>query len=369
MGTDLANVSIKHDFFRPDEKAASRGQNEPILKMLNPIVETTRGAELVAPSQMARINGIALDTSGKPVNSVTINGMDVKYDRVLHFFDTTITLAEGVNSITVNAKDDSGNIATSRFDMELKSELVTTVQEGKNYFLGIGINQYISWPKLNNAVRDIYSFDSLLRNRFGYNDSTITLLLDSNATKSRIVNTIRSYIRRASPNDNIIIYFSGHGNEDPDIKGNYYFIPQEGDKSDVNTYCSSYDIIKAFENIKARHCVLVMDACYSGMITNVVDQEKSIITSSDTGDAPDKLPSKWIITSGTATKVSDGIAGTNSPFAKILIGYLKDHSDPESLKVSKLIDYLVNSIPKSEEQVPLGKRIQGRGEIIFKVVH
>ncbi len=110
-----------------------------------------------------------------------------------------------------------------------------------------------------------------------------------------------------------------------------------------------------------------MDACFSGLISNSVygTQKMSLVNSNQN---PMDLPSKWILTSGRATKVSDGIPGTNSPFASVMINYLRDNNDQTRLTISKLIEYLKDNVPKfNRQQIPFGMSISGEGELSFKM--
>jgi glycosylphosphatidylinositol transamidase (GPIT) subunit GPI8 len=206
-----------------------------------------------------------------------------------------------------------------------------------------------------------------VQTKFGFD--SIHLLLDTAATRKNIITSIRGFLKNAGPNDNIIIYLSGHGNEDQLADGDYYFIPQEADADDVSGAVKSSDIVDNFKKIRAKRCLLIVDACYSGMITNSVNTANQPITSSGDKLATENSPTKWIITSGRATKVSDGEKGKNSPFAAVLINYLREHDDEPSLKMSKLIEFLKEKVHELNKlQEPLGIPIEGRGEWIFKPV-
>ena len=123
-----------------------------------------------------------------------------------------------------------------------------------------------------------------------------------------------------------------------------------------------------FKNIKAKHCLLIMDACYSGLISNSANKQQ--ISVGNANKNPADLPSKWIITSGRATKVSDGVPGTNSTSTSVMLSYLKDNTDESKLTISKLIDYLKDNVPKfNKQQIPFGVSIAGEGELTFKIAN
>jgi hypothetical protein len=248
----------------------------------------------------------------------------------------------------------------------LKKDNADAAVKGTNYFLGIAIDQYKVWPPLYNARNDVDSLSKLLQEKFGFLPAHISLLTDGDATRKNIIKQLRTFLVTAKPNDNIIVYFSGHGNKDQLSDGDYYFIPTDGEADDVSSNVKSTDIIDNFRNIKAKHCLLIMDACFSGLISNAANKQQ--ISVGNANKNPADLPSKWIITSGRATKVSDGPPGTNSPFASVMLSYLRDNQDEAKLTTSKLIDYLKDNVPKfNKQQIPFGTSIAGEGELVFRI--
>ncbi|MDZ4796295.1 MAG: caspase family protein [Bacteroidota bacterium] len=363
-GSPLNKIGMVQELYIPEKTTVSRDAENVLIKLVTPKVSVERGAIVSAMAESYDINGFALCKDNKPVKTLKINGQPVKYDQELKFFENTIRLSDGINKVVIEATDEAGFTATRILQLELKNKTVVAAGKGKNYFLGIGIDTYKTWPVLNNAKNDVVVFSKLLETKFGFD--SINLLLDGAATRTGIINQIRRFLKIAGPNDNIIIYLSGHGNEDQLADGDYYFIPQEADADDVASAVKSTDIMDNFKKIKAKRCLLIVDACYSGMITNSVNPTNQPITSSDDNLSPENANCKWIITSGRATKVLDGDPGKNSPFASVLINYLREHDDLPSLKMSKLIEFLkdkVNALNKLQE--PLGIPIEGRGEWIF----
>ena len=97
-----------------------------------------------------------------------------------------------------------------------------SVKKGKNYILAIGIDDYTHCPKLNNAVKDIRDFVTLMTDKFGFHENShITVLCNSEATSERIFKALEHLIDRVETVDNVLIYFSGHG-EFSNIWGGYW---------------------------------------------------------------------------------------------------------------------------------------------------
>jgi hypothetical protein len=367
-GSPLNKITLTQQVLTRQEKVATRGNNI-IIKLVSPRISNEREGVLSALSRDYSVNGFALTEDNKPVKTIMINGEKVEYDESLKFFDKIISLSPGKNKIVIEAFDAKGFSGAKTIEVELqKSDVVDATARGINYFLGIGIDDYKVWPQLFNAKNDVTSFSNLLAEKFGYNTADVRLLLDTAATRKNIIKQIRSFLTKVKPNDNVVIYFSGHGNKDQLADGDYYFIPYDGDADDVSSDVKSTDIIDNFKNIRARHCLLIIDACFSGLIANSVNNTSQKISVANSYKNPEELPSKWIITSGRATKVSDGEPGTNSPFASVMINYLKENNDESLLKISKLISFLKDNVPKFNKlQTPFGMSIAGEGELTFKI--
>ncbi len=366
-GTALNKIGLAQALFQPGTITTMRDGESIFIKLITPKVSNERGITIPAPSQQYDINGFAMSVDNKPVKSLKINNEPVNYDANLKFFEHTINLSYGVNKVIIEATDEKGFTAVRTLEFELKNNnTVLAGGKGKSYFLGIGIDNYKTWPILNNAKNDVVRFAELLKTKYGFDSSF--LLLDEQATRKNIINKIREFLKKTGPNDNVVIYLSGHGNEDQLADGDYYFIPQEAEADDVTGAVKSTDIVDNFKKIRAKRCLLIVDACYSGMITNSVNPTGQPLTSGTDVESAENAPCKWIVTSGRATKVSDGEKGKNSPFATVLINYLREHEDDASLKMPRLIDFLKEKVKElSKQQEPFGMPIEGRGEWIFRM--
>lgn len=366
-GTPLNKISLQQQLFTEKTVIATRG-TAIVIKLISPKITPDKGLTQQALTDEYTINGFALTEENNAVKTVKINGEEVAYDKSLKFFDKIIQLEPGNNKIVIEAIDEKGFTESKILDVLLPPKNTDLPVKGTNYFLGIGIDKYQIWPPLFNARNDVDSLSKLLQTKFGYQPANIKTLLDSAASRKNIIKQIRTFLVSAKPTDNIIIYFSGHGNKDQLSDGDYYFIPSDGEADDISSNVKSTDIMDNFKNIKAKHCLLIMDACFSGLISNSINKQQ--ISVGNANKNPADLPSKWIITSGRATKVSDGIPGTNSPFAAVMLNYLKDNTDESKLTINKLIEYLKDNVPKfNKQQIPFGTSISGEGELTFKIAN
>jgi hypothetical protein len=297
------------------------------------------------------VRGIVTDESG--VRSLKINGREVPLKDNGNFV-INIPLSMGENYVNIEVTDVNDNIALRKFVITRKSadgeEYNPAV--AKNFLLIVGINNYQYWPKLNNAVKDVNDLASVLMTKYGFEFSNVTILKDEQATRSNIYNSMRSLIEKVSPQDNLVVYFSGHGYFD-DLLNEGYWIPAEAHVGASGEYISNTEILKVLGNINSQHTFLVADACFSGAL--FADARRGYT------ENVEKFKSRWGLTSGRLEVVSDGAVGTNSPFATRFIEYLKNNTK-QKFAVSELIQYVKTQVAEDTKQTPLGNPLKTLGD-------
>ena len=80
------------------------------------------------------------------------------------------------------------------------------VKFGKYHALIIGVQNYISYDPLKTPISDAKAIANVLEQRYGFETTT---LLD--ADFSSIVGGIVELSTKIGPDDNVLIYFAGHG--------------------------------------------------------------------------------------------------------------------------------------------------------------
>lgn len=220
---------------------------------------------------------------------------------------------------------------------------------GKNHLLVIAINDYIHCSKLNNAVRDVDAFIKLMTTRYHFDLAHVISLKDSQATKKNIERAFDRLIDQVEKNDNLVVYFSGHGRFHKSRGG--FWIPVEAGPTDKDwvDYISN-DLIKTYlARIKSFHTFLIADSCFSGAFFAEIGKEKNLINRVDTE------PSRWALTSGKKEVVSDGKAGANSPFATALLSVLEKAAAPPS--VMQICTLVMEKVAANEFQTPMGSAL------------
>ena len=224
---------------------------------------------------------------------------------------------------------------------------------GTNYLLAIAINDYLHCSKLNNAVRDAEAFIELLTTRYHFDPTHVTFIKDADANERRIRRAFDRLIDVVTEQDNLIVYFSGHGRHH-ERRGGYWIPVEAGTNDDDWADYISNDTIKSYlSKIKSFHTFLIADSCFSGSL--FIDKSKEKFS----GDRRDTDPSRWGLTSGKKEIVSDGRPGTHSPFATALLDVLRKADQPPG--VMRICDLVLEKVAANAEQTPMGSPLQVPG--------
>ncbi len=209
---------------------------------------------------------------------------------------------------------------------------------GNYYALIIGIDAYREWNPLQTAVKDATGLRDILVARYGFDKEHVVLLVDEEASRSRITMALRNLVAGLGKTDNLLIYYAGHGQID-DLSGDGYWIPAEGKLKDPSTWVA-HSMVKnllSSDSVRAKNIILVADACYSGTLL----REGPSMLSIDRSDYANKLraaaakPSRQVITSGGMEPVADGGRDGHSLFAYYFLKALKDN-DREVIDLENL---------------------------------
>jgi hypothetical protein len=121
----------------------------------------------------------------------------------------------------------------------------------------IGISSYIHMPALRFTDDDAYRFYAFLKSPQGGGipDEQIKILIDEEATRKRILETLRDVFGRADTNDLVMLYYSGHG-----LKGAFVPIDFDG----YNNKIFHTEINQLLEKSAAKYKLCIADACHSG---------------------------------------------------------------------------------------------------------
>lgn len=154
------------------------------------------------------------------------------------------------------------------------------------------------------------------------NDYTIRLY-DSLATRQNIYDTLGKLINILGKNDYLILFFSGHGHYDSTFNVGSW-IPVDAEVARFSDYIKNTEIVDAIGQMKAKHVLIIADACFSGTFftkatsMEILDYEL------------EKRASRWALTSGRKELVTVG-----STFANCIVSSLRNNNN-QSIKISRL---------------------------------
>ncbi len=236
-------------------------------------------------------------------------------------------------------------------------------KKGDNHLLVIGINQYqdSSIPKLRNARKDAEAVVKVLQENYGFDTKCCNTFFDEQASHDNITEILEDLPNRIQAEDNLLIYFAGHGNFNKITKIGY-LLPADARWGKPNSYIPHSTMLDYVRAINSRHTFLILDSCFSGALFRNVGDNRSATTNLE------RFPSRWGLAAGQIEEVSDGFYNDNSPFAKALLTYLQ--TAPDTFLASDLIQHVKNAVPNNAAQQPHGgilhKVGDQQGEMVFR---
>jgi len=285
-------------------------------------------------------------------------------------FSKNITLVQGDNRFTIKTIDKFNNTSELQFTVTRKTRVVTnqttySVTEentgitGTYYALLIANNNYTdpNIPTLNEPINDATKLYNTLTTFYTFNKENVLFL--KNATYEQMISAFDDLANKITPNDNILIFYAGHGWWD-DLRNLGYWLPVDAKQSNTAFWIPNSRISDYMSSIKSKHTLLIADACFSGSIF------KTRSAFSDAQPSINKLyamPSKKAMTSGNLKVVPD-----KSVFLQYLVKRLNDN--PEKYISSDMLfasfrTAVLNNSPTEPQYGTIQNAGDEGGEFIF----
>jgi hypothetical protein len=146
------------------------------------------------------------------------------------------------------------------------------VKQGRSLVVTIGINKYVHWQELKNAVQDAIGLQQTLIDKLGFS-APIPPLLNEAATKAAIESLIEDRLREElQEDDNLVLFFAGHGHTRVDKLGSKvvgetgFIVPVEarGPKEYWSDYIKIDPLLQSISRLPAKHILVILDSCHSG---------------------------------------------------------------------------------------------------------
>ncbi|MDO9333825.1 MAG: caspase family protein [Dehalococcoidales bacterium] len=234
----------------------------------------------------------------------------------------------------------------------------------------VGINNYQHASPLGYAVNDAHAIAELLINNFGFDQTNVIVIDNTDATRANIIDSFLSFTTNSNSDDRIIFFFAGHGHTLSGRRGEVGFlVPYDGNPQNVSTLIRWDELTSNGELIPAKHMLFIMDACYGGL---------AITRSLPPGSMrflKDMLLrySRQVLTAGKANEVvadSGGPIPHHSVFTGHLIEALqgKASSTDGIITANGVMAYVYSHVGKDQHshQTPHYGFIDGDGDLIFK---
>jgi hypothetical protein len=182
----------------------------------------------------------------------------------------------------------------------------------------IGIDSYKDpgIPDLDNPVVDAQSVYRSLTANYTFDPENVTMM--ENPKRSEIIRELDGLRDKISENDNLLIFFAGHGFWDEDANVGYW-LPSDATRETTADWFRNSTLVTYLQAIHSRHTLLITDACFAGSIfkSRSVNMDKEIVY-----DRIYDIPSRKAMTSGAMTEVPD-----KSAFVKYLVKRLDENQE------------------------------------------
>jgi hypothetical protein len=280
-------------------------------------------------------------------------------------FASTLSLEPGENEIRVKSMDEYNNMQEVVFVIDYQPPVVTLadrIRENSIYYgLIIGINKYDDQriPDLENPVRDAQSVYKCLTSHYTFDPENVTLL--KNPGRGDIIRELDALRGKVSHEDNLLVFFAGHGywDEEADIG---YWLPSDASRTSTAEWFRNGALVDYLQAIKSKHTLLITDACFAGSIfkSRSVPMNNEVVY-----DRIYEIPSRKAMTSGAMTEVPD-----KSAFVRYLVKRLEDNEDQYltseelfySFKMAVISNSSSNVLPQYGEILRAGNE---GGDFIF----
>lgn len=188
---------------------------------------------------------------------------------------------------------------------------------GDYHALVIGNIDYRHLPDLETARTDAEEISDVLAHQYGFQTRLIV-----NGTRIKILTALDQYRGILGENDNLLIYYAGHGYFDKAVDRGYW-LPVDSEQTATANWISTADITDKLKAYRAKHVTVVVDSCYSGALTRGVHIR---IPEAGYLQRIVQKRTRTVLTSGGLEPVVDGGGEGHSVFAKAFLDALRENT-------------------------------------------
>lgn len=218
------------------------------------------------------------------------------------------------------------------------------------------------WGDLPTTRLEVAELETVLTSRFQFDTADVTTLV--NPTRAEVLEALSALAERLGPDDNLLIYYSGHGYYDSLRVEGYW--PLADAKRSRTSWLSNSDMVTELRALRARQVLVIADACFAGALATARGQEDRPAFRNQTAVQFASRRSRRVLAAGTkAQRVP-----ARSVFAAELLTQLRtaeDEAIPAQRLYSGVLDRVVAGT--SGATTPVFERIpeldDEQGDFVF----
>ena len=252
---------------------------------------------------------------------------------------------EDIRSVSIPTTKQKELPAEEAIQQNDNSDIIT-------HALLFGTNVYDSFSELVNPVLDANTIAAELSESYGVNTEVVL-----NSTLMQTADKLREYASKSySENENLLIFFAGHGVYDEVFKEGYVISSNSrADDISKTSYLSHSNLRTMVNNIGCKRIFLVMDVCFGGTFDPHMAtaghrgsmEMYADISKDEFIKRKSKYKTRLYLTSGGKEYVPDGRSGFHSPFARKFIEALRKYGgDDGVLTTSEIMLYVEKVDPQ-----------------------
>ncbi len=305
---------------------------KPKITILEPLSRSISvGTDKVATT-LQHFRGTVTDDNG--LKSVMLNNTPLSL-AANGYFDTTVNLQPGPNAFVIVATDNNANTIISQININASADPVAnndknTLSEKPVYHaVLIAENEYKdkNIPSLRKPVSDMRLIYNTLIKDYTFDPANIDTLV--NASRIDILTALTKKGETIKEGENLLIFYAGHGDllKNPDNSEESFLIPEDAVLTKTFTYINGEEFLKSMRFTKAKHILVVADACFAGSLFRGLGKSGNQSLSEKYKDI-----SRRLLSSGNVKVVPD-----NSEFIPFFLDALKKNTSP-FITAEKLVD-------------------------------
>ncbi len=343
-------------------------------------VPRVAGSAVTLESPAGPLDVVVRVAGSAGLKSVVVNGQPYKPD-AQGLLNIPVTVGDARTTLLVQAEDLSGAQAQAELTLVQRSASPITapasgaapaspLPPGKRFALIVSNEAYQHWVKLDTPHSDAQALAAVLKQRFGF---SVTMLKD--ATRQQMLAALGRLRQQVGPRDQVVVYYAGHGQMDA-VTARGYWIPVDGDSTDLAQWVSVIDVTDQLSAMTARHVLVIADSCYSGTLTRslvpAIDQALSLEQRQTPLQQLSKQRARVAMTSGGLEPVVDGGSVDHSLFARSLLDVLAQVNAPLAAQelhhaVSARFAHLARrlKVQQQPQYAPIGFAGHEAGDFVF----